>query len=150
MPFRCSQLMNFMNISFNKSAYIYYNKCLSCRNLGWVWTKLRHNISFPSFNLPVKSFMTHPINIGFNKFGIWLLGYNIDFSYLCIPQAHYFISTCGCEVQMNTCFFDSGSKSTIKKKKHFWFIRRRRPHVLLFCSLKHGLTKWVYDSFLFS
>jgi len=37
--------------------------------------------------------MTDPLNIIFNKFGLWLQGYRIEFSCLYIPQGHHFIST---------------------------------------------------------
>ena len=38
-------------------------------------------------------FMTHPLNITFDNFAKYLLGYMIKFSCLYIPQGHYFIST---------------------------------------------------------
>ena len=41
----------------------------------------------------LKYFMTNPLNIIFYNFGIWLLGYMIEFSCLYLPQVHYFIST---------------------------------------------------------
>jgi len=37
-----------------------------------------------------QSFITDPLNIIFDDFDIWLLGYRIEFSYLYIPQGHYF------------------------------------------------------------
>jgi len=37
--------------------------------------------------------MTDPLNTIFAGFGIWLLGYRIEFSCLYIPQGHYFTST---------------------------------------------------------
>ena len=39
------------------------------------------------------SFMTDLLNIIFDDFRIWLLGYRIDFNCVYIPQGHYFIST---------------------------------------------------------
>ena len=40
-----------------------------------------------------KSFKTDPLNIIFDDFDIWLLGFRIKFSCLYIPQEYYFIST---------------------------------------------------------
>ena len=45
--------------------------------------------------------MTNPLDIIFGDWGIWLLGYGIEFSCLYIRQGLYFI---GYEVQMNFQF----------------------------------------------
>jgi len=37
--------------------------------------------------------MTNPLNIMFGDYGIWFLGYGIEFSCLYSPQGHYIIST---------------------------------------------------------
>ena len=37
--------------------------------------------------------MTQPLNIIFDDFGIWLLGYMIELCCLYFPQGHTFIST---------------------------------------------------------
>ena len=39
------------------------------------------------------SFMTDTLNIIFDDFGIWLPGYEIEFSCLYFTQGHYFLST---------------------------------------------------------
>ena len=39
------------------------------------------------------SFMTDPLNIIFDDFGIWLFGYRIELRCLYIPQGHDFVST---------------------------------------------------------
>jgi len=39
----------------------------------------------------LKSFITHPLNIIYDDFVIWLPDYGIEFSCLYIPQGHYFI-----------------------------------------------------------
>ena len=41
----------------------------------------------------LNSFKTHPLNIIFDGFGIWLLGYRTEFICLHTPQGHNFIST---------------------------------------------------------
>ena len=53
-----------------------------------------NNIGFPAFKLPqrLNYFMTDPLNIIFDEFGIYLLGYRIEFSCLYIPQGLYSIS----------------------------------------------------------
>ena len=40
----------------------------------------------------LKSFKTHPLNIIFDDFGLWLPGYRNEFSCLYIPQGYSFIS----------------------------------------------------------
>mgnify|MGYP007091384655 CR=1 FL=1 len=40
-----------------------------------------------------KTFMTNPLNIIFDEFSIWLLGYRTEFSCLYLPQGHSLIST---------------------------------------------------------
>ena len=66
--------------------------------------------------------MTNPLDIIFVDFGIWLLGYWIQFSCLSIPQGHYFISTPGYEVQINMSVFGFERKSTFKEASvHDWF-----------------------------
>mgnify|MGYP006890319217 CR=1 FL=1 len=40
----------------------------------------------------LKSFTTDLLNIIFDDFSIWLLGYRIEFSCLYLPQGHTFIS----------------------------------------------------------
>mgnify|MGYP006890274217 CR=1 FL=1 len=37
--------------------------------------------------------MTQPLNIIFDDFGIWLLGYRIELCCLYFPQGHIFLST---------------------------------------------------------
>jgi len=37
--------------------------------------------------------MTDPLNIILDDFGMWILGYRIEFSCLYVPQGHYLIST---------------------------------------------------------
>ena len=56
-----------------------------------------HKIGFPTFKLPANTkeyFMTDPLNIIFDDFDMWLLGYRIKFSCLYLPQGHTLISTC--------------------------------------------------------
>ena len=68
--------------------------------------KKQHNIGLPSFKLRVstkKNFMTDLLNIMFDDFGIWLLGYRIKFSCLYIPHGYYF----GYEVQIKKIFFSN-------------------------------------------
>ena len=38
-------------------------------------------------------FKTNPLNIIFDDFSIWLLGFKTEFSCLYLPQGHYFMST---------------------------------------------------------
>ena len=119
LPFH-SQLINFIQKYFKKLAYIYNtNKRFSWRNLCWVWAKLRHNISFPTFKLSActKCFMAPPLYISFDKFGIWLLGYRIEFSCLYIPQWHSFISTLWLwsTDEYLLFFLDSERKSSFKQ-----------------------------------
>ena len=38
-------------------------------------------------------FKTNPLNVIFDDFNIWLLGYRTEFSCLYIPQGHTFIGT---------------------------------------------------------
>ena len=52
--------------------------------------------------------MTDPLNIMFDDFGIWLLGYRIELSCLFIPQGHYFISTFVAMKKSGICIFFSG------------------------------------------
>jgi len=57
--------------------------------------------------------MTDPLNIIFDNFGIWLLGYKNEFSCLDIPQGHYFHQVrCDYEVQMNMSLLYFERKST--------------------------------------
>ena len=82
-----SFLINWISLNklfFKKLAYICYNKCLLWRNLCWVWKKTNNTtLVFLLSNCKyMKSFMT-----------VLLLGYRIEFSYLYIPQAYYFISS---------------------------------------------------------
>ena len=44
-------------------------------------------------NLVLTYFKTNPLNIIFDDFSIWLLGYKTEFSCLYLPQGHYFMST---------------------------------------------------------
>ena len=58
------------------------------------------------------SFLTDWLNIIFDDFDIWLLGFRIQFNCLYIPQGHYFkYFVAACEVQT----FDFERKSTFNK-----------------------------------
>ena len=51
---------------------------------------------FPTFKFSSSTnnrWMSDRLDIDFDEFGNWLLGYMIDFSYLYFPQGHYCIST---------------------------------------------------------
>jgi len=61
--------------------------------------------------------MNDQFNIIFEDFGEWLLGLRIQFS-LYIPQGHYFIHTCGYEVQIIMDFFGFEWKYTFKDLYH--------------------------------
>ena len=50
--------------------------------------KEKHNTGFSYFIL-LRYFMTDPLDIIFDDFGILLLGYMIEFNCLYIPQEHY-------------------------------------------------------------
>ena len=72
-PFR-SQLIRSQKKYCKKLTYIYdllyhNNKCFLWKSLYWDWKKKQH-ISFLIFKLHAKSFMTDPLNIIFDCFGI--------------------------------------------------------------------------------
>ena len=56
-------------------------------------------------------FMTDPLNICFDHFGVWLLDYMIEFSCLYTPQGHYFISTFVTMEYIQLCYFFILSKA---------------------------------------
>jgi len=62
--------------------------------------------------------MTDPLNIIFDSFGIWLLGYRIEFSCLNIPQAHYFIRSLWLKYRWIYFFYYFERKCTFKKVLH--------------------------------
>jgi len=56
--------------------------------------------------------MTDQLNIIFDNFGICLLGYRNEFSFLYIPQGRYFISTLRISSADQYLFFQFEEKST--------------------------------------
>ena len=69
--------------------------CFLWRNLCWVWNKRNTTSVFllSNYSQELKIFYDWPVKYYFWHFGICLLGYRIEISFLYIPQGHYFIST---------------------------------------------------------
>ena len=62
--------------------------------------------------------MTVPLNIIFDDFSMWLLGYRVEFSCLYIPLGHYFISTLWLWSTDEYVNFDFERKSTFNVAEH--------------------------------
>ena len=56
------------------------------------WREKQHNPALPTGKY-LTYFKTISLNTIFDDFNIWLLGYRTEFSCLCLPQGHTFIST---------------------------------------------------------
>ena len=96
----CSKLTNFLNKYYKKLAYIIiknYIKIKASYKEFCVELVRKNNTTlvFLLSNCPqvLKSFMTDPLNIIFDNFWIWLLGYRIELSCLNILKAYYFMNT---------------------------------------------------------
>ena len=90
LPFP-SQLINFINKYINKLAYLYMytDKCFLWRNLS---LKKQQNLIAHKYYDKNLQWLTR-LNIIFDNFGMWFLGYRIEFCCVYIPQGHYFICT---------------------------------------------------------
>ena len=79
---------------------------------GGFWRKKQHNLGLPTFKLPTstKPFKTNPLNIIFDDFSIWLLGYNTEYSCLYLPQGHVWL----CRTDEYVCVYYFERKSAFK------------------------------------
>ena len=95
------------------------------------------HIGFPTFKLPgstKKSFKTVQLNIVFEDFSIWLLGFWIKLSCLYTPQGHYFISSFR---------YRWMCENKIERKSTFKFIPLSPLNWTLCLDLRESGIRWV-------